>query len=323
VVYSDHTRTMPRDRIVKSGLRLLGRVKNRCQTTYDIISVTLGRYVQDRSAPSSADLRLLWQVLRRPWTGYNIRLTRFVSTMPGKPEFLEADGRLQAVLRAVSILQHGSLQGLRVADQGGFALAMARQGATVLGVEARSRNLARARLLKEHFGLANLEFVQADVKDFTAEAFGRWDVVLALGILYHLDDPVRWLGQLGALTGAMLIVDTHVAPPDEASLARIASSLSALGPLERVTVDGVAYEGRWWREVVAGVKQARQPWAAASNEQSFWLTKESLVRALTRAGFDLVFEQHDCLPEQYSIRTVNLLRVMIVALKTSSVPAHP
>jgi hypothetical protein len=281
--------------------------------------------VRSRSAPAPSDLWLLWQVVRRPWTGYNIRLNGFVSTMPGRPEFLETDGRLQAIRRALSILRRDSLRGLCIADlgclEGGFSLAMAQQGATVLGVDARERNLAKARLLKEHFGLANLDFALADVKDFTREAFGSWDVVLALGILYHLDDPVRWLGRVGAATGAMLVVDTHVAPPDEASLARIAPNLSLLGPLEPMVVDGAAYEGRWWQEVGAGVAPASDPWAAASNERSFWLTKESLLRALTGAGFDLVLEQHDWLLDQYSIRTVNLSRVMIVALKTPAAPA--
>jgi SAM-dependent methyltransferase len=267
------------------------------------------------------------RLAKQPWTGHNIRLSDHVTTAPDRPDFMATDIRLQGILRALGVLYRGRLERLRAADlgclEGGFALALAQRGADVLGVEGRKGNLERALLLKEHFGLANLNFEQADVKQFTAEAFGTFDVVLALGILYHLDDPVAWLRQIAGTTRAVLIVDSHLAPVDEAGLANVDPSLPRLGRLEQMQVDGWSYEGRWFREVKPWANRQRRPWAAYSNDRSFWLTKESLVVALHRAGFDLLFEQQDWIATQYTLYTTKLIRAMFVAAKTAAFSPTP
>jgi SAM-dependent methyltransferase len=237
------------------------------------------------------------------------------------------DLRLLGILRTLDLIYRGRLDGLRVADlgclEGGFALALAQRGADVLGVEAREANLEKASLLKEHFELGNLNFVRADVKQFTAESFGTFDIVLALGILYHLDDPVTWLKQISSTTRGLLIVDSHLAPLDEAGLALVDPSIARLGALEKIEVDGWSYEGRWFREVTLGADRQRQLWAAYSNDWSFWLTKEAMVVALHRAGFDLLFEQQDWIANQYAIYTTRLVRAMFVAAKSPGFRSAP
>lgn len=50
------------------------------------------------------------------------------------------------------------------------------------------------------------------VGDFMAiplDEVGTWDVVLFLGVLYHLKDPLGGLRRLAAMTGEMAIVETH------------------------------------------------------------------------------------------------------------------
>lgn len=123
------------------------------------------------------------------WTAHNIRLNSDITTMPGKPDFMETDLRLKAILRALSFSYREQLSGLRVADlgclEGGFTLAMAKEGMDVVGLEARQMNLDKCLLLKEHLDLSQLEFRLDDVKNFKREKYGRFDVVLALGIFYH------------------------------------------------------------------------------------------------------------------------------------------
>src|SRR5678816_2267610 len=134
-----------------------------------------------------SDEFLISRIAENPWTAHNVRLSPNVLTKPDAPEFLESDPRLLAILRLLSVLHGPSLAGKRVVDlgclEGGFSLAMAQRGATVLGVDARERNLAKAKLLRDHFGLSNLDFIEADVNDFTRERFGTFDIVLALGII--------------------------------------------------------------------------------------------------------------------------------------------
>jgi SAM-dependent methyltransferase len=261
------------------------------------------------------------RLAEQQWTAHNIRLTPELSTRPGEPDFIETDLRLRAIERALTLLYRNRLAGLRVADlgclEGGFSLALAQRGMNVLGIEARRKNLEKALLLKEHFGLTNLELLCDDVKNFTRERRDVFDVTLALGILYHLDQPVAWLRQVAEATRGVLIIDSHYAPADEAALSLIDPRLRQLGPIKQMEDRGSIYEGRWFFEYGAEVDAESQLWASYSNRSSFWLTKESLLRSLSRAGFDLVLEQHDFSADFYEHFTVTYPRGMFLAIKSS------
>jgi 2-polyprenyl-3-methyl-5-hydroxy-6-metoxy-1,4-benzoquinol methylase len=253
------------------------------------------------------------------WTAHNIRLNSEITTIPGGPDLIEADLRLKALFRVFSLVFNGELAGLRIADlgclEGGYSLALAQRGAQVVGLEARAKNLEKAQLLKDHFELPNLAFVLADVKNFSRDLFGLFDAVLALGILYHLDSPAAWLRQVSAATRKVLIVDSHFAPSDSASLALIDPRISSLSLLEKMSHDGTAYEGRWYFEYGDSIDPEPQLWASYSNRSSFWLTKESLLLAMHHAGFDLVFEQHDYSAASYRHFSVTFPRVILIGIK--------
>lgn len=269
-----------------------------------------------------SDKELRRRLAAHPWTSHNIALTDSITTMPGQPDFMKTDLRLRALLRVLAFCYRGTLANLRVADlgclEGGFALALAQRGMDVVGIEARVKNLEKARLLREHFDLPNLRFMQGDVKDFTRNTFGDFDVVLALGILYHLDQPAAWLRQIAGATGSVLIIDSHYAPDDDASLALIDERIAQLSPLGHIEDGAATYEGRWFYEYGEDDEREDQLWASYSNRKSFWFTKESLVRAISSAGFDLVFEQHDYSAVMYKFFTIKFPRVMLVAVKGNS-----
>jgi SAM-dependent methyltransferase len=258
------------------------------------------------------------------WTAHNVRLNSEVTTISSGPEFIETDLRLKAVLRVFALVFNGHLAGLRIADlgclEGGFSLALAQRGAEVVGIEARAKNLEKAQLLKDHFELSNLELVGADVKSFSQDRFGLFDAVLALGILYHLDSPAAWLRQVSAATRKVLIVDSHFAPADSASLALIDPRISSLSPIETMNANGTDYEGRWFFEYDHDVDPEPQLWASYSNHRSFWLTKESLLLAMLHAGFDLVFEQHDYSAPSYRNLSVTFPRIMLIGIKVLQQP---
>lgn len=253
------------------------------------------------------------------WSAHNVALTKEVTTIPGQPDFLETDLRLHAILRTLSLLYRGRLADLRVADlgclEGGFALALAQRGMDVVGIEARAKNLKKAEFLAKYFNLPNLKFELGDVKHFTRETFGDFDVVLALGILYHLDEPAAWLRQIAEATRSVLIIDSHFAPTDDASLAVLDGTIAKLGPLEWVADVKWRYEGRWFVEHAEYAMVEDRVWASYSNKRSFWLTKESLLQALSNVGFDLVYEQHDYYGLSYARLATEFPRVMLVAVK--------
>jgi SAM-dependent methyltransferase len=255
------------------------------------------------------------------WTAHNIRLDAECTTIPGEPDFLETDLRLKAILRVLDMLFGANLGGVRVADlgclEGGFSLALAQRGAEVLGVEARHRNIEKATVLKDHFGLRNLKFQTADVKEFAPDAGGQFDAVLALGILYHLDQPAQWLRRVAAATRRVLILDTHFAPAEDADLSLLDPRLRVLGPIETQDAEGCLVKGRWYREFAEDTDPEDQLWASYSNSSSFWLTKESLIASLSRAGFPLVLEQHDYYSvSNYELFNVTYPRCMLIGIKS-------
>jgi SAM-dependent methyltransferase len=260
------------------------------------------------------------------WTAYNIRLTPEITTMPGTPDFMETHLHWLAIRRLLRALYGGSLEGLRVADlgclEGGFSLALAQMGAEVVGVEARTQNIDKCRLLEEHFALPNLRFAQADVKEFDVSSFGTFDVVLALGILYHLEDPVGWLRQVAGATRSVLYVDTHFAPVDDSALERLEPGLRSLGGLERRSDGGWEYTGRWFHEYDTEAQRDEMLWASWSNPDSFWLTRKSLIELLIRCGFDSVLEQHEHAVHWMERFATSFPRLLCVGLRSQAIAEH-
>ena len=48
-----------------------------------------------------------------------------------------------------------------------------------------------------------------DVADISVESIGSYDVVLFLGVLYHLKNPMSVLERLCAVTNEMMIIESH------------------------------------------------------------------------------------------------------------------
>lgn len=233
------------------------------------------------------DQGLLAEIKEKRWTAHNIPLSLKESTLGASLPLIGDDARTKAV-KAVLRLILGDLRGRRLLDlgslEGGIALEMAREDMEVLGVEGRKENYEKCLLVKRYFGLPNLNFIQRDVKHLRPEEIGTFDVILCLGLLYHLDDPVGFLGLLASLTHekGLLFLDTHVAPPDEEAL-RDCTFSQDLSPLVSIKALSEEFSGRWYTEARPG--EVGHLWAAVSNPRSFWLTEASLLRALELQGF--------------------------------------
>jgi len=104
-------------------------------------------------------------------------------------------------------------------NAGFFSIEMKRRGADrVVGIDSDPRYLAQARLASEITG-ADIELRQLDVYD-VAKLEEKFDVVLFLGVLYHLRHPLLALDLLRQhVTRDLLLVQTllrgSLAPPRE------------------------------------------------------------------------------------------------------------
>ncbi len=116
--------------------------------------------------------------------------------------------------------QDGSLKGKRVLDiacnSGFWSFQCALLGADVVGFDARPELIEQGNLIKSIVGLNNVEFRVLDFWDMNPESLdGTFDVVLNLGILYHLPDPLETLRLTKAMARKNILLDTGVHPSDE------------------------------------------------------------------------------------------------------------
>ncbi|MBY4895089.1 class I SAM-dependent methyltransferase [Rhodobacteraceae bacterium N5(2021)] len=146
----------------------------------------------------------------QPW-GYSIQLAPGVLT--GGAEALERtvyrshliSGAIREGLRLCGRTPQGATAVDFACNHGYFSLLAAELGFdAVRGFDLREVNLRKARLLADQFDLASATFEQRDVYTYEGQA----DVVLNLGLLYHVTDPVRLMELSFAATSTFCIVDT-------------------------------------------------------------------------------------------------------------------
>jgi tRNA (mo5U34)-methyltransferase len=103
------------------------------------------------------------------------------------------------------------LRGKRVLDigtwDGWFAFEMERRGAEVVAIDCWENPLfheMHARLR------SRVEYHQLDIFDLAPERIGRFDIVLFMGVLYHLKHPLLALERVCALSTDLACVDSFI-----------------------------------------------------------------------------------------------------------------
>jgi SAM-dependent methyltransferase len=223
------------------------------------------------------------------------RKARLTELTPGYGRWVREDGawtrspgnapntRLRRVLQTAGDLSARPLDSCRVLDlgclDGQYSIEFALHGATVVGIDARESNLEQARGAAALLGLDTLEFVRDDARNISEERFGRFDVIVCSGLLYHLNSPdvFHLVERMHEMADNLVIIDTHV----------------SLAPTGTETHRGRTYHGHHYREHRAGDAEevkAGRALASWGNDTSFVMTRPSLVNLLSRTGFSSVLE---------------------------------
>jgi SAM-dependent methyltransferase len=103
-------------------------------------------------------------------------------------------------------------------NEGWFAHRALEWGAArVVGLDVREANVRRATLIRDHFGVdaERLRFERANVLELDTQRLGTFDVVLVLGLIYHLENPVGALRTARALTRGTAVVESQLTAHDE------------------------------------------------------------------------------------------------------------
>jgi tRNA (mo5U34)-methyltransferase len=111
------------------------------------------------------------------------------------------------------------LTGTRVLDvgcnDGFFLFGCRRLGAEeVVGVETDEHFFNHAVLVSRLLDLGGITVHRMSAYD-VGESLGRFDVTLALGLIYHLKSPLLFLERVAPITTSMIVVETAVRNSDE------------------------------------------------------------------------------------------------------------
>jgi tRNA (mo5U34)-methyltransferase len=106
------------------------------------------------------------------------------------------------------------LTGKRVLDvgawNGGFSFECERRGASeVIAFSLEDPDISGFNRLKAVIG-SNVSYVLGSVYNLDPQSLGQFDIVLFLGVLYHLRYPLLAADKLRAVTGGELLIETHV-----------------------------------------------------------------------------------------------------------------
>jgi tRNA (mo5U34)-methyltransferase len=101
-------------------------------------------------------------------------------------------------------------------NAGFYSFELARRGADVLALDVDEHYLRQARWAARELDLeARIEFRCGGVYELGALGLEPFDVVLFLGVLYHLRHPLLALEVVSAITGDLLVVQTLTMPGEQ------------------------------------------------------------------------------------------------------------
>jgi len=145
-----------------------------------------------------------------------------------------------------------SLAGMSVLDVGTFdgfyAFEAERRGARVTATDTavwRNPHIGKAGfdLARQVLG-SSVEDREVDVLDLSPQTVGTFDLVLFLGVLYHLPNPLLALERVASVTRTQLIMETHV------DLLGSRRPAAAFYPGDELQGDG----SNWWGPNLAAAK---------------------------------------------------------------------
>ncbi len=105
------------------------------------------------------------------------------------------------------------LSGVSLADVGAsngfYSFEARKRGARVVAFDFRHKDNSGFGLAQYINGMDDIEHHMVNVLDLAVEPYGRFDIVLVLGLLYHVSDPYLALANCAALCKERLLVESY------------------------------------------------------------------------------------------------------------------
>jgi len=146
-----------------------------------------------------------------PWY-HNIDLGAGVGTNPTRADYPR--NRWETIEPFIPVNLHGK-RVLDIGCNGGyFSIEMKRRGAdSVIGIDTSAAALAQARFAAAHLGV-DVDFRKLSVYEIGSLG-GSFDVVLFMGVLYHLRHPLLALDHISSVCTGVAFVQSIIRGPAE------------------------------------------------------------------------------------------------------------
>lgn len=139
-------------------------------------------------------------------------------------------------------------------NAGFYSLELAKRGATVTALDVDEHYLKQARWAAKLWGLEQrIQFERGQVYAL-ARARQQWDIVLFLGVLYHLRYPLLGLDIVSRCVGKTLVIQSLSVPGEPTGLVPNDLELSDRAPLQRADWPKLSFvehriagdQTNWW-----------------------------------------------------------------------------
>ena len=179
----------------------------------DSVRRTVLVFGDDLDMPQATEIREL--VASVPYWHHAYEISPGVTT-PGryKPHTILPRLKLPSDLRGKRAIDIG-------ASDGFYTRALIEAGADVVAVDYRPKTASGFWVMERALG-RSIEHRHANIYDLPSLGLGRFDLVLCLGVIYHLPDMARAFRILADLCSDQLLLESHVQAlePADAPLAR-------------------------------------------------------------------------------------------------------
>lgn len=270
-------------------MRTTARLKRFLISRYRTLTRSVGSAAAARGAlaPAASILDSYFRTSPTPQNALDIFRGEWASRLPepyadlrAGPLPLFADARVSRFLEAI-----GGVDGKAVLElgplEGGHAYMLDRAGAArVLSIEGNSRAFLKCLIVKELLGLPNVQFQCGDFVAYLRDTEERFDVCVASGVLYHMQNPAELVALLAKRCTGHVYFWTHYY--DAALIARHSKS-SHKYPGSRQSVHLGFEHTLHVHEYQRALDQ--QSFCGGSAPTSCWMTKADILRGLEFFGF--------------------------------------
>jgi hypothetical protein len=219
--------------------------------------------------------------------GWNHALPDHVGATAGLGAFYN-DNRILWALE-----QFGSIEGRQILELGPLEAAhtylLECQGAGLIhAIEANKLSFLRCLVVKELLDLKNAKFFLGDFVKWLERKPQRYDLIIASGVLYHMENPVRLLELISESSDSFYLWTHYMS--DEAMPPGDPRRSVFIGTVESQECCGIpirlhtrSYHGAWKDKAFCG----------GMHDLHRWMEKEDLIKLIHALGFTDVRIAHD------------------------------